>query len=50
MPEGVPFKLHIRVDAVDQAGNVGRDETRQHIPVDLKIPKVTIIGAEAAGK
>ena len=50
MPDGVPFKLHIRVDAVDQAGNVGRDETRQHSPVDLKIPKVTIIGAEAAGK
>jgi hypothetical protein len=50
MPDGVPFKMHIKVEAVDQAGNVGRDEARQPIPVDLKIPKVTIIGAEAAGK
>jgi hypothetical protein len=50
MPDGVPFKMYIKVEAVDQAGNVGKDELQQPMPVDLKIPKVTIIGAEPAGK
>ena len=50
LPENVPFKVHIRVEAVDQAGNQGKEETSQAIPVDLKIPKATIIGAEPAGK
>ena len=27
-------------------GNVGKDETRQAVPVDLKIPKAIITGAE----
>jgi hypothetical protein len=50
MPEGLPFKVHIRVEAVDQATNVGRDETKQAIPVDLKVPKAVITSAEPAGK
>ncbi len=47
MPKDVPFKLHIKVEATDQAGNVGKDETRQAVPVDLKVPKAIITGAEA---
>jgi hypothetical protein len=42
--------MHIRVEAVDQAGNVGRDELRQPALVDLKRPKAVITGAVAAEK
>jgi hypothetical protein len=50
IPDGVPFKMHIRVEAADQAGNIGKDETRQPVPVDLKRPKAVITGAVAAEK
>jgi hypothetical protein len=50
MPEKVPYKLYIKVEAVDEAHNIGKDETRQPVIVDLKLPKVTSLDADPADK
>jgi hypothetical protein len=48
MPPGVPYQFAVRVEASDQAGNVGSDETRQAVAVDLKVPKVRGVTVEPA--
>jgi hypothetical protein len=45
----VPYQFYVRVEAVDRAGNVGGDETRKPVIVDLSQPKVQVIGVGAAG-
>jgi hypothetical protein len=49
-PSGVPFKLLVRVEAVDKAGNVGMAQTTEHVKVDLARPKVSILDVGSAGK
>jgi hypothetical protein len=46
MPEGLPYQFPIRVEAIDQAGNVGSDKTAKDVIVDLSIPKARVIGVE----
>lgn len=46
MPEGVPYQFHVRVEAVDQAGNVGEAVTESLVKVDLALPKVRILNVE----
>lgn len=48
MPENIPFKFYLRVEARDLAGNVGYAETDQPVIVDLKRPKSRITGVEPA--
>jgi hypothetical protein len=48
MPESVPFEFHVRVDAMDRAGNVGRAESAKPVIVDLSQPKVQVIGIDPA--
>ncbi|MCI0683358.1 MAG: hypothetical protein L0Y71_14740 [Gemmataceae bacterium] len=47
MPEsGVPYQFHIKVEAVDQAGNIGEAITDSLVKVDLSTPKVKILTVE----
>jgi hypothetical protein len=46
MDEKVPYQFYIKVEAVDMAGNVGRDIQQQPVKVDLKIPRAVILGIE----
>lgn len=46
MPEGLPYQFSIKVEAVDQAGNVGSDKTPKDVVVDLSVPKARVIGVE----
>jgi hypothetical protein len=46
MPDGLPYQFPIRVEAVDQAGNVGSDKTAKDVVVDLSVPKARVIGVE----
>jgi hypothetical protein len=46
MPEGLPYEFPIKVEAVDQAGNIGGDRTTKNVIVDLSIPKARVIGIE----
>lgn len=39
----------IKVEAVDQAGNIGEDQTLSPVVTDLSVPKVRIRGVEAGG-
>ena len=44
-----PFKFYLRATAVDRAGNVGTDSTRDAIVVDLEVPRVEIRAIEPIG-
>lgn len=47
--DGLPYMFFVRVQAYDEAGNVGSDQTTTEVKVDLKIPKVEsvdVIGVE----
>jgi len=46
MPANVPFRLYVRVEAADRAGNVGSAQTPNPILVDLSKPKVNILNVE----
>ncbi len=50
MPENVPFKVHVRVEAADLAGNVGSDELRKPVIVDMSQPKVKVRNVGPGGK
>lgn len=50
MPANVPYQFHLKVEAVDQAGNVGEAVTDSLIKVDLSHPKAKILNVEPAGK
>ena len=43
---GVPYQFHIKVEAVDQAGNVGEAITDNLVKVDLSTPRVKILTVE----
>jgi len=43
MPDGVPYQFYVRVQATDQAGNIGEAVTTDMVRVDLSQPKVRII-------
>ena len=45
-PDGVPYQFHVRVEALDQAGNVGEAVTENLVKVDLSMPKVRILNVE----
>ena len=46
MSADVPFEFLIRVEAIDEAGNVGMAETQKSIKVDLSTPKARVIGVD----
>lgn len=46
MPERVPYQFHVKVEAVDRAGNVGEAATEALVKVDLSQPKVKILNVE----
>lgn len=47
MPEsGVPYQFHVKVEALDQAGNIGEAITDSLVKVDLSTPKVKILTVE----
>jgi hypothetical protein len=50
MPERVPYQFYVKVEALDQAGNVGEAVTEQMVKVDLSLPKVRILNVEPAGR
>lgn len=50
MPERVPYQFHLKVEAIDQAGNIGEALTDALIKVDLAQPKAKILTVEPAGK
>jgi hypothetical protein len=50
MPETVPYQFFIRVEAADEAGNVGTAVTRDMVRVDLSLPRVRILSVDAAGR
>jgi hypothetical protein len=45
-PDGVPYQFHVKVEAVDLAGNIGEAVTQDLIKVDLSTPKVRILNVE----
>lgn len=50
MPQQIPYQFHLKVEAIDRAGNVGEAVTDSLIKVDLSQPKVRILNVEPAGK
>jgi hypothetical protein len=46
IPSEVPYKFHVRVEARDRAGNVGKGDTDQPVIVDFKKPKLRITGVD----
>jgi hypothetical protein len=46
MPKDVPYEFYVKVEATDQAGNVGSDYTPRPVRVDRCQPRGTIIGVE----
>ena len=48
MQADVPFELFVRIEAADEAGNVGQAETARSVKVDLSLPRARVIGVEPA--
>src|SRR5262249_54340158 len=48
MPTNVPQKMVIRMEAGDQAGNIGLCQTREWVMVDLAKPSVAIVNIKPA--
>ena len=48
MPDGLPPQILVRVEAIDQAGNIGQDETAKPVSTDLSIPKARVIEVHPA--
>lgn len=48
-PRDVPFKFHVRIEAKDRAGNLGRAETVRPVIVDLVKPRLRILKVEPDG-
>jgi hypothetical protein len=42
MPEGIPYQFHVKVEALDLAGNIGEAITDEPVKVDLSTPRVII--------
>ena len=49
MPADVPYQFHLKVEAVDRAGNIGDAVTDSLIKVDLSQPKARIVTVGPAG-
>jgi hypothetical protein len=43
MGSGVPYEFYVRVEALDEAGNVGEARTAQAVKVDLSLPRARLI-------
>jgi hypothetical protein len=41
-----PYMFNVRVEAIDLAGNLGSDETKKKVIVDLKVPKTRLKSIE----
>ncbi len=46
IPPSTPFRFHVRLEAIDRGGNLGRAETSKPVAVDLSIPKGRLQGVE----
>jgi hypothetical protein len=46
MQADVPFEFFVRVEASDEAGNVGQAETAHSVKVDLSTPRARVIGID----
>jgi hypothetical protein len=46
IPQGVPHKMYVRLEAADKGGNIGRSETAKPVLVDLSRPKGKVVGVE----
>jgi hypothetical protein len=46
--DDVPFKFFLKIEATDQAGNVGSDQTPKEVNSDLSIPKARVLTIEPA--
>jgi hypothetical protein len=44
--DGVPYQFHVKVEALDLAGNVGEAVSADLVKVDLSTPKVKILNVE----
>jgi hypothetical protein len=49
MPDGVPYQFLVKVEAIDQAGNIGEAVTPEQIKVDLLQPKARILDVAPGG-
>jgi hypothetical protein len=43
----LPYQFYLKIEAVDEAGNVGEDKWSQPVKVDLKIPRIKHIEVKA---
>ena len=50
MPEALPYQFFVRVEAVDQAGNIGEAITQDKVKVDLSMPKAKILEIEPGAR
>jgi hypothetical protein len=50
MPAKLPYRVYLRLEARDQAGNVGWAETPEPVLVDLVEPEIRIKGISVAGQ
>ncbi|MCS6978224.1 MAG: hypothetical protein NZM31_14620 [Gemmatales bacterium] len=50
VPPGVPYRFHVRVEAVDKGGNVGRADSSKPVIVDLSVPKGRILGVDGSNR
>src|SRR5262249_9257695 len=50
MPPTVPRRFHIRVEAIDLAGNIGMAQAPVSLGPDISYPSVSILGVEPGGK
>lgn len=49
-PEQLPYQFHVRVEAIDLAGNIGEAVTEQMVKVDLSQPKAKILTVEPGAR
>ena len=47
MQKDVPFKFHVRIEALDRASNTGRAETATPVIVDLSRPRINVLDVSA---
>jgi hypothetical protein len=43
----LPYQFYVRIEAADEAGNIGFDQRKESVKVDLKIPVVKSVKIEA---
>jgi hypothetical protein len=46
---GEQYEFLLKVSAIDEAGNVGSDQWREVVKVDLKIPRIKVIKVQPSG-